>query len=128
MYDLATGQSAQVAQHAEPVKAVRWVDSPDGGYLVTGSWDKTMKVRPPRAKQPIVLQLTYTGRLSLQYWDLRSANPIATVQLPERCYSLDVSYPLLAVGTADRGLHSFDLRQPTVPQQVCPLPPEQKCR
>lgn len=59
MYDLATGQSAQVAQHAEPVKGIRWVDSPDGGYLVTGSWDKTMKVRPPRARQSIVLQFIY---------------------------------------------------------------------
>lgn len=44
MYDLATGQSSQVAQHEGPVKNVRWIDA-QGGILATGSWDKTLKVR-----------------------------------------------------------------------------------
>lgn len=43
---------------------------------------------------------------------------MATVQLPERCYSMDAAYPLLAVGTAGRHLLSYDLRQPTVPYQA----------
>jgi mRNA export factor len=45
MVDLATNPNAvhQVAVHGAPVKAVRWVDSPQGGFLVTGSWDKTIK-------------------------------------------------------------------------------------
>ncbi|KAF7790186.1 hypothetical protein EIP86_001138 [Pleurotus ostreatoroseus] len=84
MLDMFTGQSVQVAQHSESVKAVRWVESPNGSYLVTGSWDKTIK-----------------------YWDLRSATPMATVQLPERCYSMDAAYPLIAVGTAGRHLLSI---------------------
>lgn len=45
MYDLASGQTTQVAQHDAPIKCVRWIDSPQGGILVTGSWDKTVKVR-----------------------------------------------------------------------------------
>lgn len=45
MYDLTTGQTAQIAQHDAPVKSIGWVDAPQGGILVTGSWDKTLKVR-----------------------------------------------------------------------------------
>jgi mRNA export factor len=44
MFDLLTGQSVQVAQHSAPIKAVKWIDAPQGGILVTGSWDKTVKV------------------------------------------------------------------------------------
>lgn len=43
MFDVTTGQSAQVALHDAPIKAVRWVDA-QGGILATGSWDKTIKV------------------------------------------------------------------------------------
>jgi len=89
MYDLATGQTTQVAQHSAPIKAVKWIDSPQGGILVTGSWDKTIK-----------------------YWDLRSSAPVATVELPERCYSLDVQYPLMVVGTAERHVQIFNLSNP----------------
>lgn len=92
MLDLAGNSSTpqQVAGHDAPVKAVRWIDSPQGGFLVTGSWDKTIK-----------------------YWDLRSSSPIATVQLPERCYTLDTTYPLMVVGCAERKIMLFDLNNPT---------------
>lgn len=43
MYDVASGQATQVAQHDAPIKAVRWVDA-QNGILATGSWDKTVKV------------------------------------------------------------------------------------
>lgn len=42
---MTTQQNAQVAAHAEPVSAIRWVDAPTGGVLASGSWDKTLKVR-----------------------------------------------------------------------------------
>lgn len=81
MYDLSTGRTTQVAQHDAPIKSVGWVDAPQGGILVTGSWDKTIK-----------------------YWDLRMPNPMVTVHwFAERCYAFDVEYyPLLVVGTAGR--------------------------
>lgn len=44
MYDVATGQSSQVAAHDAPIKSLRYVDQ-QGGILATGSWDKTLKVR-----------------------------------------------------------------------------------
>lgn len=32
-------------QHDAPVKSVRWVEAPNYQCAVTGSWDKTLKVR-----------------------------------------------------------------------------------
>jgi len=95
MYDIATGQATQVAQHDAPIKVVKWVDTPQAGILATGSWDKTIK-----------------------YWDLRTPAPVATVQLPERCYSVDVQYPLMVVGTAERHIQIFNLTNPTTPYKT----------
>ncbi|CAE7055288.1 unnamed protein product [Rhizoctonia solani] len=89
MFDLQTGQATQVASHDDAVKCVRWVDA-QGGILATGSWDKTIK-----------------------YWDLRQSTPVAQVNLPERCFTMDVVYPLLVVGTADRQVLVYDLNNPT---------------
>ena len=43
MFDVTTGQATQVAQHDAPIRVVRWIESPQGGVLATGSWDKTIK-------------------------------------------------------------------------------------
>ncbi|KAF8183986.1 WD40-repeat-containing domain protein [Pholiota molesta] len=85
----ADNAATQVAQHDAPIKVVKWVDTPQAGILATGSWDKTIK-----------------------YWDLRTANPVATVTLPERCYTFDIQYPLMVVGTAERHIQIFNLTNP----------------
>ncbi|KIJ52368.1 hypothetical protein M422DRAFT_222885 [Sphaerobolus stellatus SS14] len=105
-YDMATGQATQVAAHDEAIKCCRWADAPAGGYLVTGSWDKTMK-----------------------YWNLGSPAPIATVTLPERCYSIDIAYPLMVVGTAERHILVFDLNNPQTPfkKMESPLKWQTRC-
>lgn len=89
MFDIATGQSTQIAQHDEPIKCIQFLEQ--GNILATGSWDKTIK-----------------------YWDLRSPQPIGTVQLPERCYAMDAKGPLMVVGTAEKHVCIFDLNNPTV--------------
>ncbi|QRV95179.1 poly(A)+ RNA export protein [Ceratobasidium sp. AG-Ba] len=89
MYDIQTGQSTQVAAHDDAVKVVRWVDA-QGGILATGSWDKTVK-----------------------YWDTRQPTPIAKIDLPERCYTMDIAYPILAVGVAERQIQVYNLNNPT---------------
>ncbi len=43
MWDLQTNQTVQVAEHAAPVRSVRWVKAPNYTALMTGSWDKTLK-------------------------------------------------------------------------------------
>ncbi|TDL20804.1 WD40 repeat-like protein [Rickenella mellea] len=98
-YDLQTGQSQQVAQHDAPIKSIKWIETPQGEILATGSWDKTLK-----------------------YWDVRTPNPISTVQLPERCYTMDVVYPLLVVGTAEKHIQIYNLTNPTTPYRTQPSP------
>jgi len=53
---------------------------------MTGSWDKTLK-----------------------FWDLRQQSPILTLNLPERCYTADVEYPVAVVSTAARHLLVYQL-------------------
>lgn len=95
MFDVTTGQAVQVAQHNEPIKCVKFLDQPQP-ILATGSWDKTIK-----------------------YWDLRSPQPIGTVQLPERCYTMDTVGQLMVVGCAEKSVCIFDLNNPTTIFKVC---------
>ncbi|KTW29864.1 hypothetical protein T552_01068 [Pneumocystis carinii B80] len=91
LFDLHTGQSIQVAAHDLPIKSCRFIDGGNmGNILATGSWDKMLK-----------------------YWDLRQQQPIATVQLPERCYTMDVMNQLMVIGTADRHVCIIHLNNPT---------------
>lgn len=59
MYDVQTGQTTQIAKHDAPIRVIKYVDTPGGGIVVTGSWDKTIKVRE-------ILALNRDGR-SLDY-------------------------------------------------------------
>jgi len=67
LWDLQSNQAIDIAQHSAPVKCVHWIQAPNYSCAITGSWDKTVKL-----------------------WDTRSPNPVLTMQLPERCYSMDV--------------------------------------
>lgn len=40
---------------------------------------------------------------------MRQSNPILTFQLPERCYTADVEYPMAVVGTANRHVLVYSL-------------------
>ncbi|KAG5642716.1 hypothetical protein DXG03_002292 [Asterophora parasitica] len=99
MLDVSTGQAMQVAQHDAPVKAVKWVDTPSGAVLATGSWDKTVK-----------------------YWDMRSPTPVITVNLPERCYAFDAQFPFVVAGSADRQIQVFNLANPQTPYKTLTSP------
>lgn len=43
-WDLATNQSVQVAAHDAPIKTCHWIKASTYSCLMTGSWDKTLKV------------------------------------------------------------------------------------
>ena len=43
-WDLGSNQSLQVAAHDAPVKTCHWVKGSNYTCLMTGSWDKTLKV------------------------------------------------------------------------------------
>ncbi|WBW73402.1 RNA export factor, nucleoporin Rae1 [Schizosaccharomyces osmophilus] len=91
VFDIQTGQNQQVAAHDDSIRCVRFVESIGSTpILATGSWDKTLK-----------------------YWDLRQPAPIATVNLPERVYTMDSVHPLLVIGTAERNVCVVNLSEPT---------------
>jgi hypothetical protein len=44
---------------------------------------------------------------------MRTPNPVASVTLPERCYTMDSVDKLLVVGTAEKHVQIFHLNTPT---------------
>lgn len=91
LFDLASQQAQQIGVHDAPVRSVRFVQCgpTNTEVVVSGSWDKTLK-----------------------YWDMRSPQPVSTIQLPERVYCMDSSQKLLVVGCADRHIAAIDLNNP----------------
>nr|CAG8526867.1 13248_t:CDS:10 [Entrophospora candida] len=90
MFDITTQTATQIAQHVQPIRCIECVDA--NNIVVTGGWDKTLK-----------------------YWDLRSPQPVLNVNLPERVYAMDLHYPHLVVGTADRNVIYYNLTNPSQP-------------
>eukprot|EP00452_MALV-II_sp_L67-6_P000278 gene278-36_t len=85
MRDLETNQDQVVGMHQSAVKEVFWVDEMQ--CIVSGSWDKTIKL-----------------------WNGGGPDkPAMVLNLEERVYAMDVSYPLLVVGLANRKLLVYDL-------------------
>jgi len=86
MWDLGSNQYVQIAAHDAPVKTIHYVKAPSYECVMTGSWDRTLK-----------------------FWDTRQPNPMMQIQLPERCYCVDVKYPMAVCGTAGRGIIIYHL-------------------
>ncbi|KIY02409.1 uncharacterized protein Z520_02547 [Fonsecaea multimorphosa CBS 102226] len=91
LLDLGSGNMTPqtLVAHEQPVRACRFANINNSSILITGSWDKTVK-----------------------YWDLRTPNPVATLQCQERVYTMDVKNKLLVIGTADRYINIVDLNSP----------------
>lgn len=77
-------------KHDAPIKEI--FCSKNYNFILTGSWDKTIK-----------------------YWDLRSTNmnPLGALNLPERVYSMDVKEHLAVVACAPKTIVGIDLRNPS---------------
>jgi mRNA export factor len=80
----------QAKAHEAGIKCVRWFQTAGKDYVATGSWDKTVK-----------------------YWDLQGAEPVGTLQCPERVYSMDIKDQLLVIATAERHILMVNLTNPT---------------
>lgn len=86
MWDLCSNKSIQVGVHDAPIKTCHWIKTPNHSYLMTGSWDKTLK-----------------------FWDTRSSSPMLTINLPDKCHCVAVDYPMALVGTADKQIIIYTL-------------------
>lgn len=80
-------------QHAAAVKSIGWVH--DKNALVTGSWDRTMKV-----------------------WDCRTPTPQASVAISDRCVSMDVGSPVIIMGTGDDKISVYNIGNLSTPYRV----------
>lgn len=75
-----------LGRHEAPIRCCEW--AANSNSLVTGSWDKTIKL-----------------------WDPRSASAESlTVNLPERVFAMDVCDNTILVGLADGSLNAYDVR------------------
>lgn len=90
LLDLNSPSSPQsLLAHEQPIRSCKFTTVDGNPYLITGSWDRKLK-----------------------YWDFRSQNPIATVEMQDRVYTMDIKAKLLVVGTADRYINIIDLNNP----------------
>jgi len=84
MFNLQTQKDQVIGTHDAAVKEIAWCD--ELKMCITGSWDKT-----------------------LRFWNGTSPTAVATLQLPERVYAMDLKYPMLAVATADKRIVLYNL-------------------
>ena len=107
LFDLASQQAQQIGVHDAPVSSVRYVECgpTNAQVVVSGSWDKTLK-----------------------YWDMRAPQPVSTITLPERVYSMDTTQKLLVAGCADRHICIVDLNNPQQLFKTYPSPLKWKTR
>lgn len=103
--DLATTARNTLGSHDNAVKSLSFCE--ESGLVASGSWDKTVKLWDPRASSALV----------------------ATLDQPERVYSMDVANNKLIVANASRSILVFDLRDTSKPQQTreSPLKSQTRC-
>ncbi|KAJ3447317.1 mRNA export factor [Anaeramoeba flamelloides] len=90
VWDIESNKTEIIGKHNAPVKCVFYEKQLGDGLLVTGSWDKTIR-----------------------YWDFRQQEAAAVVELPERLYTMDCSFPVLVAGCATNDIIIYDLNNPT---------------
>lgn len=91
-YDFNTNFEASLGLHEAAVRCVQYTDSVN--LLVSGSWDKTIKL-----------------------WDPRSRTLVGTYAQPDKVYTMCVSNEKLVVGMAGRHVWIWDLRNMGAVQQ-----------
>lgn len=92
IYDLEATRRMPIGQHDEPIRCVDY--NRDKNLLTTGSWDHTVKI-----------------------WDPRSPGDVRSMAQPERVYTMHSCKDQLIVGTAQRHILIWDVRQTSGPMQ-----------
>jgi len=92
MFNLSTNVEAVLGEHDMPVRHVRYMNA--SRLAVSGSWDSTIKIWDPRTRQA-------TGKY----------------QQPGKVYALDTTGNRIIVGTSDKHVWTWDIRQMNEPEQ-----------
>ncbi|XP_065184635.1 mitotic checkpoint protein BUB3-like [Sycon ciliatum] len=91
-FDFNTNTDVTLGQHDDTIKCIKYCN--ELGVLLTGSWDKT-----------------------IQIWDPRQRQRVSVVQQPDKVYAMGLSGESLVVGTANRRVWIWDLRNMSYAQQ-----------
>ncbi|KAH8358031.1 hypothetical protein KR084_000126 [Drosophila pseudotakahashii] len=81
-WDLESNQLAKVGAHERGARTCHWL----GSYLMTTSWDKTIR-----------------------FWDPRTPIELARKDLPDRSFAADVLHPMAVVACADQSVVAYNL-------------------
>eukprot|EP00455_Lapot_gusevi_P037281 TRINITY_DN4164_c0_g1_i3.p1 TRINITY_DN4164_c0_g1~~TRINITY_DN4164_c0_g1_i3.p1 ORF type:complete len:331 (+),score=50.72 TRINITY_DN4164_c0_g1_i3:58-1050(+) len=92
LFDSSTGVETKLCSHEKAIKSVEY--SIDLGAVISGSFDKTVAICDPR-----------------------SARPSTVLAQPGKVFTMTVSSYRLVVGTSDRHVYIYDLRNPAQPEQ-----------
>jgi len=84
-YNINTGSQIQTGQHNDAVRCIEFC--PEVGVLVTGSWDKTIRL-----------------------WDPRSQHNVASYNQPDKVYTMAICGHRIIVGTAGKHVLIYDIR------------------
>lgn len=148
-WDLATNTPTQIAAHDMPIRHLAWIPEVRAAAFVFALFSLRPRFRsirsvivpavPDRSRRPkktlnpsnpthptnhpqVGLLVTGSWDKTLKYWDARQPAPTLQVQLPERCYALSCTHPLLVVGCAERHLQIFNLSNPQTPYRSIQSP------
>ena len=91
-YDIETGRDASMGRHESAVRCLEY--SPMMHWAVSGGWDKLVKL-----------------------WDVRTSMPVHATEVDDKVYALATTDYKAVVGTSDRKIIVFDLRNMKVPIQ-----------
>jgi len=84
--DLNSGKFGPIGKHEIGCKELIWM--PTMNVLMSGGWD---------------------GKLN--FWDLRTQNPVFSLDFQKKIYSMSMTFPLLVVGMSDRIVSYFNLNK-----------------
>ncbi|XP_017053730.1 protein Rae1 [Drosophila ficusphila] len=83
-WDMESNKLTKVGAHKKGARTCHWAEN----FLMTTSWDKTVK-----------------------FWDPRCPVEVAKKDLPERSFAADVFYPMAVVACADQSIVVYELEK-----------------